>query len=197
MAKKLVNDKKNGIHVTIDNLPELMASLKMLTRDEVLVGVPQETTGRDDPTTPVGDITNASLAYIHDNGAPERNIPARPFMIPGMERSQSQVTDLLARTAQYALQGSGKEKIAEGYTRVGLAVVGNIQNVIREGIAPELAEATLEARARKGRKGAAQALAFKQRGQPIPPGLVTPLIDTGEMLKSITYVIRKRSQRTK
>lgn len=196
MAKKIIPAGKSGLFNSIDNLPELRKTLKRLVRDEVLVGVPEEKTERDDPVSQAHDITNAALAYIHDNGAPEAKIPARPFMLPGMARSKDEVTATLTKTAQYALVGD-MGKIEQGYERVGLIVVDNIQATIQEGIPPPLAKRTLQARAAKGRKGAQ--LELDRREQGINPGvdLAKPLIDTAEMLKSISYVIRRRSERDK
>lgn len=195
MGKKLYNENEPGLHVTYDALPELMKAIKRLVRDEVLVGVPAENTERDDPESKAAGITNASLAYIHDNGAPEMKIPARPFMIPGMERSKPHVIPILTKTAQYALAAQ-PGKIKEGFERVGLVVVDNIHDIIQEGIPPPLAPSTLKKRAAKGRKGAQKEL--DRRGQGIAPGLdlAKPLLDTGEMNKAIVYVIRKRSDRS-
>lgn len=197
MAKRLINDKANGIHVVQDNVPELMATLKLLSSQEVLVGVPAENDER--PPDPDGrpPVTNAVLAYIHDNGDPARNIPARPFMIPGMTNAMPKVTELLRRTAQYALQGYGQAKINEGFARVGMAVVKSIQDLIRAGIPPPLADRTLRERARRGRKGAQNEIFWRRNEGPPSMQWALPLIDTAEMLKSISYVIRNRRQRRK
>lgn len=196
MAKRLINLGKSGMHVGIDNLPELMLAIKRLGRDEVLVGVPADNTDRDDPLSKEQGITNAAIAYIQDNGAPEQRIPARPFMIPGMEASTERVTALLATTARYTLAGQ-PAKIDEGYMRVGFEVVKNITGVIRGGIAPALAERTLVERARRGRKGAQTELDRRARGLGPSMRFATPLMDTNEMLKSITFVIRAKSARGK
>lgn len=197
MAKKLYNDKQNGMHVAQDNMPELLATLKLLTNTEVLVGFPEETTKRDDPESQAQGITNAAIAYIHDHGAPDAKIPQRQFMTPGIESRLPEITELLAKTAKYVLAGAGKVKVEEGFNRVGLKAVNGIQSAIRAGIPPPLADSTVKARASKGRKGAQKELDRRANG--LAPGLryATPLMDTGEMLKSVTYVIRKRSARSK
>lgn len=197
MARRLINDKANGIHVIQDNVPELMATLKLLSAKEVLVGVPAENDERPEVDGQPSPVTNAVLAYIHDNGDPARNIPARPFMIPGMTNAMPKVVELLRRTAQYALQGYSQAKIEEGFARVGMAVVKSIQDLIRAGIAPPLSDRTLRERARRGRKGAQNEI-FWRRNEGAPSmQWALPLIDTAEMLKSITYVIRNRRQRRK
>ena len=63
------------------------------------------------------------------------------------------------------------------------------QTRIREGIAPPLAQATVTARRRRS-KGA------KYRRKATSPSEVTPLIDTGQLLRSITYVFRPKPPKT-
>ncbi len=50
--------------------------------------------------------------------------------------------------------------------------------------------------ARRGRKGAKQYLKQLETG-PAESGLVRPLIDTGELRKSVTYVIMKKEKEVK
>ena len=197
MAKKpLFNPNESGLHIVMDSTEDLVKAIALLTKNEVLVGFPEETTDRDDPASAALGITNAALGYIHDNGAPEQHIPARPFMEPGMARAVDDVTDTLARAAEYAL-ASKPEMTAKGFDQAGLQAVKGIQTVIREGIAPALADSTLRARAAKGRKGAAKELGRRERG--LAPGMfgAIPLMDTNEMLKSVSYVVRNRNQRGK
>lgn len=195
-TKRMVStDGKSGLKVKVDSLPELRAALLVLARDEVLVGVPEDNTERppegDDEKLP---ITNAALAYIHDNGAPEQNIPARPFMIPGITNAQDKITDTLKKAAQYVLQGNA-DKVTEGFERTGIEAVDSIRAVIIAGIPPPLADVTVQARARKGRKGAQAELNRRAAGYGASLQLAKPLVDTGEMLKSIAYVIRNRNKR--
>lgn len=195
-TRKMSDGNGNGLRVTIDTLPDLRAALKVLIRDEVLVGFPEETTERDEPEERAAGITNAALGYIHDNGAPEARIPARPFMIPGMTAVQGPVTDLLAKQAQYVLKGDAI-KVSEGNTRLGMMVVDSIRATIVAGIPPPLAELTLKKRAARGRKGAKEELTRRANGYGASLDLAKPLIDTGEMMKSVTYVVRNRNKRRK
>ena len=195
MGKKLVNQKASGMHTTIYNMPELRAAIARLARDEVLVGVPSETTDRKNEDGTKSDITSAALAYIHDNGAPEAHIPARPFMIPGMEDAVPQVTKILAAGAKALLNGQ-PEKVNDAFVGAGLKAQLAIQNKINEGIPPPLADSTVRKRAAKGRKGAQEELNRRAAGYGASLQLAKPLVDTGEMRKSITYVIRNRSQRS-
>src|SRR5260363_213287 len=56
------------------------------------------------------------------------------------------------------------------------------------------AESTLQARARRGRIGAAIELERRRRGHTPENANAKPLIDTGQLRKSITYVVRKKSK---
>ena len=69
----------SGVFKVVDNLRKLTQGIEVLTTMQVMVGVPDDKSGRRE-----GEINNAELAYIHDKGAPEANIPARPFMEPGI-----------------------------------------------------------------------------------------------------------------
>lgn len=189
----------NGAQLKVDNLPQLWADIRALVNAEVLVGVPEEATERPESPDDEGkEITNAALAYIHDNGAPEANIPARPFMIPGIEDGQERITNQLTLTARSVLlrkQGTPADIIQRRLTAVGLTAVSAIQRRIRQGIPPPLADYTLRQRAARGRKGAQQELDNRNAGQEPSMSLATPLMDTNEMLKSISFVIRDRKRR--
>lgn len=189
-------DNGTGLRVKSDTLPALVKAMAALASREVLVGFPEESADRPSEGGGKQSITNAALAYIHDNGAPEARIPARPFMIPAIESVKPQVTKTLARAAQYALAGEAN-KVDEGFERVGMLAVKAIRDTINAGIPPALAESTVRARARRGRKGAQEELNRRDAGHGASLQLAKPLIDTAEMLKSSNYVVRARSAREK
>lgn len=192
MATKFPNLK-----VSASSVDELREMLEMLSRKEVLVGFPEDTTARDDDSESKQDITNAALGYIHDTGMPEQNIPARPFMIPGMEDAKEAVTSQLTAIARAVLQRRGVGAIEAGFERVGLRVQSALRRKINEGIPPPLSEWTLRDRARRGRKGAMWELAWRAAGAPAGTELAKPLIDTGQLRNAINYVVRDRKKRRK
>lgn len=177
------------------DLNELVESLRKLSGVEVLVGFPEETTEREEDADKPSGITNASLAYIHDNGAPEQNIPARPFMGPGIESVQDQIADKLGQILKAASNGAGATTVAQGMVQVGIIASTGIKNYINEGIDPPLAPATLRARAAKGRKGAQDELDSRRKGEAPSTGLAKPLVDTGELRNAVSFAIRPRNQR--
>ena len=119
------------------------------------------------------------------------NIPARPFMTPGITKVRDKVKETLKSAAQGALQG--KDPIV-ALNRVGLISQASIRNAINDGIPPPLADSTLRGRIRNRTaiKGAKQELANRESG--ILPGMqdAKPLVATGQLRNSINYVIREK-----
>jgi len=190
MATQLPNMK-----MSVDRVDELWDSLHALARREILVGFPEETTSRDDAGTPGGEPTNAALGYIHDNGSPEVNIPARPFMLPGMDSVKDTAANRLRSIALKVLRFGPKDMVEQGWHSVGLTVQAGIRKYINQGISPPLSEYTLRERARRGRKGAKQELANRAAGLAPSTQLAKPLIDTGQLRNALNYVIRNRKRR--
>lgn len=192
MAKQ---GKPSGVEVKKSKqLDFTTEAMHALVEREVLVGIPEDETERKNLDGSDGPVTNASIAYIQDNGAPEKNIPARPFMQPGIEKAIDPIVRQLERGVNAALRDdvAGVERCFEA---AGIAAQRGIQNAIREGIPPPLSERTLKQRAARGRKGAVKELEARAAGE--EPGIefATPLMDTGEMLQSIKYVVRNVSER--
>lgn len=190
-------NKKDLLKTTVDNVDALKDLLHQLAAREVLVGFPEDTTARESsPDEPEG-ITNAALGYIHDTGAPEHNIPARPFMLPGMEEAEESVTKALASTARQLLnvKGAGASVIDQGLHKAGLKAQFAIRRKINEGVPPPLADLTLRKRAAKGRKGAKKELERRAQGEAPSTQFAKPLIDTAQLRNAINYVIRDRKKR--
>lgn len=181
----------NPLSVRINNYAQLQKNIATLLSKEVLVGVPEDNASR---TSEGADLNNAALAYIHDNGAPEVNLPARPFMYSGINRVQDKLAQQLANTARTVLTSGQASDIDRGLTRVGIIASTSIKKIITEGIPPPLADATLVDRLRRhpGRVAEKQELARRARGEAPSITDVKPLIDTGELLHSFTFVIKRK-----
>lgn len=175
---------------------DLIKTLDALASMEVLVGFPEESTDRNE-TSGAESITNAALGYIHDNGAPEANIPARPFMIPGITNAGPKLAAIAKQMGKQALKSSTSSRIAveQGYHAMGLVAQASIRAVINSGIDPPLADATVRARAARGRKGAKQELKNRDKGLPPSTQLAKPLVDTAQLRNAVNYVIRNRKKR--
>lgn len=150
-------------------------ALGKLSSQEVLVGVPNDTTTRkaDEEDGEKPPMNNATLAYIHDNGSAAANIPARPFMVPGIQEAKPKMVEYFKDAGKSVLVREA-ESIDKELHKVGLTAQSAIRAKINEGPPPALADSTLAARARKGRKSK------------------KPLVDTGQLRNSINYVIRKK-----
>lgn len=199
MATSKSYSNNTGVQVTRQSFDDIIDSVRTILSVEILVGVPSDTTDRPEGLEPQseGAITNAALAYIHDQGSPEAHIPQREFMRPGIENAREPVAHKLAIAMRAAMNGNAL--VAEmSMQQAGLIAQLSIQNKISEGIPPPLAEYTLRKRNErtlKGSKSAQYELARRKQGLAPSTQYARPLIDTQEMLKSIKYVIRSRRRR--
>lgn len=184
---------------------DIVEALRVLADVEVLVGVPEETTDDHADRDALGEepITNASLLYIHDHGAPEVNLPARPMMRPGIDAVKDKIARLLRRTATIAFETGDVHKVEASMHEIGITAQLSIQNTMRDGIPPPLSDRTLQERMRKHptRAPAYKAeLARRKAGEDpsmVGAGYFKPLVDTSDLLKSITYAIRSRKKRSR
>lgn len=187
-----------SVTITSDRVPFMLAAVERLANTEVLVGVPGDAQPRKpEPgqTTPAG-ITNAALAYIHEFGSPEANIPARPFLRPGLAAAMPAIGNRLFSAARTVLTHlDDKEAANKALVAVGLTAQNAVRAYINRGIPPPLAEATLEKRMGtkgKPKKGARLELARRAAGGAPGVDLAKPLVWTGQLRSSITFVIRTR-----
>ena len=151
---------------------ELIKALKTLTLKEVLAGVPEAKAPRKR-----GTATNALLAYVHDNGSPLQNIPPRPFLCAGIEEGKEEITKYLEQAGKAALHGDAM-LMDKALNAVGLAAQKAIRKKIQTGPFTPLKASTVAARKRKRKS--------RNNTQ------MTPLIDTGQLLQSINYVINDK-----
>lgn len=162
---------KSGVKMTKDRVDVILKGISVAPDYDVLVGIPSEKSTR--AGSDAGSMSNAALGYIHENGAPEANLPPRPFLLPGIRASSGRFSSHLKK-AVTALMGGENTKAEQHLNAAGLMAVNAVRRQINQGIgfAP-LAASTLAARRRRGRTGE------------------KPLIDTGQLRNSITYAVRK------
>ena len=173
-----------GLTIKVDRLKELAQSINELTGKAVLVGIPASEKDRDDD----GPIDNANLGYLHETGSPANNIPARPFLVPGIEENAVAIERRLKRAAEVAMAKRGNVEAA--LEKVGMTAQAGVRRKITSGPFEPLSNATLRARARRGRKGAQEELDRRARGEEPGAESAKPLIDTGQLRNAINYVIR-------
>ena len=158
-------------------------ALEELFNHEVLVGIPQENNGRaaEDSIS----VTNAELLYIHTYGSPINNIPARPVLEAAIEHDKDQISKLLQDATDAALSGSidgvhGKlEEAGTQGANLARAWFTNPANHWAKN-----ADITVDGGWMKNKVSGRP---FKVKGK----GSDRPLIDTGEMRKSITYKVKR------
>ncbi|WP_442890215.1 hypothetical protein [Arsenophonus sp. PmNCSU2021_1] len=178
---------KSGVALRLDKTSQLFAALHQLTKQDVLVGIPAENSEREDIP-----FSNAAIGYLNEFGSPAKNIPARPHLIPGI-RSVEHKTTAELKSAAKAILDNQPDKAEQALNRAGQIAVQGVQTVITQSNFTPLADSTLAVRARRGRKGAAQALENRKAGLPPDNNNAKPLIDTGTYRRAITYVVRKKN----
>lgn len=156
------------LKIVKDRVGAVLKGVRALTTKEVLVGIPSTTAGRTD--TP---INNAEIGYLMETGSPAQNIPERPFLVPGVESAQAKFTPHLKAAGLSALEGK-TTLIDRDFDRAGFVASNAVKAKITEGPFTPLAPKTLQKRRAKGRTGE------------------KPLIDTGQLRRSVTHVVRKK-----
>lgn len=183
-------------------LAALSTNVRKLLKNEVLVGIPSQTaarTGEDGDT-----LSNAAIGYLMETGVPEQNIPARPFLAPGVARVQGSLVDGLKTAAQASLIGDDAT-IGRQFAKIGLTAQASVKQTILDGSFAPLSERTLRARASrrtaKGKlsgsessKAARRELASRAEGNLPSAADAKPLYDTHSLFNSITYVIRPKGR---
>ena len=146
----------------IEKLEGKITELKGLS---VVVGVTAKSNARSD------ELTNADLAMIHEFGSPAHNIPERSFLRKPLINN----TEAVANLAKIAIGKfiAGEISAVEALGAIGEEAKSISKEAIADGITPALKPATIKRRAKLNRRS------------------TKPLIDTGGLLSSITYEVRK------
>lgn len=181
-----------------DDVARVFGAITELVGKQVLIGIPENTTGREDDET--GPINNATLGYIHEFGSPAANIPARPFLIPGVEKARDDVLVPLQKAAELTMAADPKGA-DQALQVAGLIGQASARNEISTGAFVPLSPATIRARrysrdTQSMRKSESKYLELVASGMsPAEAQTATgikPLINTGQLRNSLTFVVRKR-----
>ena len=118
----------------------------------------------------------AYVAAIQEFGNPAGNNPSRPFFRNAI--SQNDGWKDLANKAMNAVI-EGRMELNQALNQMGLVIGSNVQDSINDGSYEALKQSTLDARqSRKRTEGVAS----------------KPLIDTAQMLQSVTYAVNGEMQ---
>ena len=186
----------NHVKIVTDRVQEVLSGLRSLEKAEVLIGIPEETTDRSDDQ----GITNATIGYISEFGSPEKNIPARPFLIPGIQNCTGQVARVFKAGAEQTLDG--QQNVAEKTLETaGMIAASSVKKKIQSGpfvpLSPDTIRNRKYNRGTKSRRASETAyLAMINEGA--NPAYaqsaagINPLINTGQLRNSITYVVKNK-----
>lgn len=175
---------------TFDNAAAIRRAVQKLTEQDVYIGVPEDKSARE----AAGDtgISNAYLAYIQENGVPEKNIPARAALIPGIQDIQAEAADILRDTAKKALEGN-IAAVETGLNKIGILGQNAVRARFLNNDWEPLADTTLDRRKKISETVNAKGKTVKKYGKSRRErGAVNPRIDTNQNRKAYTYVIRKK-----
>lgn len=182
-----------------NHLRELRKQLKALAKKEVLVGIPAENSTREHG----GEINNAELLYIQSHGvrsasmrkemqgnldagmkyskahelylqshgSPMYHVPPRPVLEPAIASQKEAIGKLISAASKSALEGKPAQCEAN-LNKAGMVAVSAARGWFENPANgwPPNTPYTIK------KKGSSQ-----------------PLIDTGEMRKAITYVVRDKT----
>lgn len=162
------------ISIQVDKNEMLQKAFDRMKRTAIYVGIPS---GADDDKRDDGEpITNSELGYIHEFGSPSANIPARPFLKPGVQSNEGTLRKRMRKAAVEAMRGN-EDAFSEQMERAALGAAVAVQEYMREGEFAPLAPSTVRQRIRKIKKLGSTDMTIK------------PLIDTGSLRQAITGVV--------
>lgn len=170
-----------SVTVTRDRVDAVLEGVRSLTKTDVMVGIPESATKRDGSENGEqgSPITNAAIGFINETGSPKRNIPARPHLAPGVKEASQKIVAQFKGAARAAIEGD-QEGVTKRLNAVGLIAVSSVKAMITAVLSPALSPVTL----------------YKRKHRSVAPRTgETPLIDTGDYLKHITYVLRERGRK--
>jgi hypothetical protein len=184
------------VAVKIDRENEIIGALRELESVDILVGVPEESSSREGS----GKITNAELGYIHthgirgqdmrretqtdmdrgqpygkafeaylaSNGSPLWHAVPRPFLEPGVDAVKELVAEEFKAALTSASHGDAQTGIRH-MERAGQIAQNSVRSRFSKEFLAPIRPATIKL------KGSSQ-----------------PLVDTGELRRSIRWVRRKK-----
>ena len=113
-------------------------------------------------------ITVFQIGMIHEFGVPEKNIPRRSFIRAPIENNIKEITKLIENNHKLVSENAMSAKVA--LDRIGIKAQNTIKESFRNNDWKPLKRATVK------RKGSSR-----------------PLIDTGQLIGSISYIVEKEN----
>lgn len=188
---------RDRVIIPIDGFSDLISWVDQLTALDVLVGIPSTTANQgrqnDEPN-------NAELGYIHENGSPAANIPARPWLVPGVVKAEPDVMPHLEAAGNAAIVGD-MAKARNQLMAAGMVAAAGARLEIETGQFVPLADSTVAQRrfSRQTQSMRPEELRYFQlRDQGMDEKSaqnavgIQPLLNTGGMRNAVTSVVRQR-----
>jgi len=136
---------------------------------------------------------------------PANNVPARPFLIPGVEAARSPALEELKKAGTAALDGDARKAEAH-MERAGMLAADAVKRTINSNIPPPLKPSTI--RGRKYQRGTKSRRDSENRYLDMVKGGMSPkaaqaetgivaLINTGQLRNSITSVVRDKRPKSR
>lgn len=139
----------------------LLERMKALGKKQVYIGVPSA----KNPIHKESQINMATLLAIHTLGAPSKGIPQRDALRPPLIANKSKYVKLMAQGFANALADGTDPNVV--YEKIGIVASDDVKAYFLDGSFKPLSEKTIKAK-----------------------GSSKPLISTGELRNSITYIVR-------
>lgn len=182
-----------AVTVVKDNVAKVFKDIEALVGKQVLVGIPDSGQNhRDDEP-----VNNATIGYVMEFGSPLHNVPARAFLIPGVQKARAPALVQLRQAADAALKGDTTGML-QALNRAGIVASNEVKLQINSNIPPPLKPGTIRNRHRgrdtKIRESEQVYLDLVSKG--VEPGAaqnevgIVALVNTGQLRNSITYVVR-------
>ncbi len=143
---------------------EFARRVRELKRQEVYVGIQAKDTARKK-----GKINNASLLFVHENS--ERPwLPQRKILVPGIEANKQIIAPMLM-TAAKAVLANKPDEATRDLNLAGTAGANSVKRFVEDKV---------------NLKPNAPSTIRRKKSD-------TPLVDTGDLIRSVTYVVKRKA----
>ena len=164
----------------ISRAKELNDALKRLQKTQIFVGI---ATGSKGDKREDGGPDNHLLGFVHERGSPAANIPARPFLAPGVASGAEKIVPGLERTIKAALRND-EAAVEASLKKTGRDAVSAVKVYMTTAdfvpLSPKYLKQRHRARLTKGKR----ANELKGKG-------VRPLINSGSLLEALDYYLEE------
>lgn len=133
---------------------------------------------------PGSNLTNVEIAAVHEFSGPSDTPPGRPFIRPIYDGNPGKWKAKLAKASADVLAG---KNIRGELRKIGEEYRTETIDRMKAGIPPPLSEGTINRRKGQNTQGKREKL--EQKGKALD---VTPLIDTGTLMGSISVEVKKK-----